>query len=117
MKAILMVTAEDVEARFFPGALTLVAACEPLSGWERLEKADTHYFAALCANQLSFVAAEPFHLGEAESAYRRITSELRDRRRRWPRNYAKLRKKATDGVRRVGDARKGLYDFNWLPAD
>jgi hypothetical protein len=114
----LMLTAAKSGDRFFPGALHLISSIEPLSNWERLEKGDTHYFAALCANQLRFPVAEPFHLGEAETAYQRVLNELSDRRRRWPgSSFSQLHKGATDGIKRVEDARKGVYDFNWLPAD
>ena len=65
------------------------------------------------------MAAEPYHLGEAEAAYRRIVIELSDRRRRWPlwpRKFRRLRKKATNGIKRVIEARNGNYDTNWLPS-
>jgi hypothetical protein len=41
----------------------LIADCEPLSGWERIEKADAHYLAALCAQVQRFTVQEPEHLG------------------------------------------------------
>jgi hypothetical protein len=76
-----------------------------------------HYFAALCANGQSFTNVEPRQLGEAETDYQRILTELKDRRRRWPGRQARLRARAAEGLNRVADARKGIYDFCWLPAD
>ena len=74
-----------------------------------------HYFAALCANANRFVSAEPFQLDEAETHYGQVLSQLSDRRltARW--NYLRLRKKARTGLQRVADARKGSYNFDWLP--
>jgi tetratricopeptide (TPR) repeat protein len=111
-----MMTAPVQGAQYSPGALNLIENCEPLTAWERLEKGDTHYFAALCANAQGFVAAEPYQLGEAEAAYRRILIELSDRRHRWPRRFRRLRARATKGIARVLEAKKGNYDANWLPA-
>lgn len=115
--AYLMMTADRNGAQFYPGVVCRMLRCEPLSGWERLEKADSHYFAALCANGQDFKRAEPEQLGESETDYQRILSELSDKRRRWPGRHARLRARATDGLKRVADARKGIYDFSWLPAD
>lgn len=114
--AYLMMTAEDGEAQYYPGALNLMATCEPLAAWERLEKGDMHFFAALCARKNSFVVKEPYQLGEAEAAYRRILIELSDRRFCWPRRFRRLRASAKQGIRRVEEARKGNYDADWLPA-
>jgi hypothetical protein len=113
----LMMTAANQGAQFYPGALHLMGNQEPLSAWERLEKGDMHYFAALCANrQVGFAAAEPAQLDAAEEAYQRILIDLSDRRFQWPQRYRRLRARAKSGIRRVKDARNGTYDVNWLPA-
>lgn len=113
----LMMTAENQGALFYPGALYLIRKQEPLSAWERLEKADMHYFAALCANrQVGFVSKEPAHLGDAETEYQRILLELSDGRFRWPKRFRRLRARAKEGLKRVLEARAGDYDVNWLPA-
>jgi hypothetical protein len=111
-----MMTAADRGNQYFPGAIGLMAGQEVLSGWERLEKADMHYFAALCGNTLGFPVAAPAHLNDAETEYRRILIKLSDRRFRWPKRYRRLRAGAKAGIKRVEEARKGAYDTNWLPA-
>ncbi len=50
-------------------ALPLLSKCEPLSLWERLEKADVHYLAAYCAKNSNFLALEQTHLDEAGALY------------------------------------------------
>ena len=115
LNAWLMLTADSRTVRFYPGALVLIAECEPLGGWERLEKADTHYLAALCANVQGFTNAEPENLGAAEADYQRVLTELRDRRRRWPGRHVRLRARANEGLKRVSDGRNGSYDTSWLP--
>ena len=114
--AYLMMTAPAEGAQYSPGAISLIEDCELLNAWERLEKGDMHYFAALCAHEQGFVAAEPAQLGQAEAAYRRILIELSDRRRRWRLRFRQLRSKATKGVKRIAEARDGNYDANWLPS-
>lgn len=114
LNAYLMVTADEEGARYFPGTLFLLAQCEPLNGWERLDKGDAHYFAAACGNQLKFPVATPVHLDQAATAYQRIVSELSDRRFK-PRRYFRLRARAIEGLNRVASARKGTYDLSWLP--
>jgi hypothetical protein len=86
-----MMTAVTEGAQYSPGALSLIEDCEPLSTWERLEKGDMHYFAALCAHERGYSAAEPTQLGQAEAAYRRIPIELSGRRHRWPRKTVEMR--------------------------
>jgi hypothetical protein len=115
LNAWLMLTSDSAAARFYPGAVALIADCEPLSGWERIEKADAHYLAALCAQMQRFTVQEPEHLGEAESDYQRVLTELHDRRRRWPLQFARLRARAKEGLARVAAARNGSYDTSWLP--
>ena len=117
--AYLMMTAPLNGGQYSPGAISLIEECELLNVWERLDKGDMHYYAALCAREQGFVAAAPAQLGHAEAAYRRILIELSDRRRRWslwPRKFRRLRKKAANGVKRVVAARNGNYDTNWLPS-
>ena len=110
-----IMTSDVAGAQYYPGAIPLIYKCEPLAVWERLESGDMHYFAALCAHELGYPAAEPFQLGEAEAAYRRILIVLSDRRSRWPRKFRRLRKKAAKGIERVAEAHNGSYDRQWLP--
>jgi hypothetical protein len=112
----LRMTAPETGAQYSPGAISLVEECEPLAHWERLEKGDMHYFAATCAHEQEFNAAEQAQLGQAEAAYRRILIELSDRRIHWRRKFRRLRAKARNGIKRVADARKGNYDTDWLPS-
>ena len=111
-----MMTASLEGGQFSPGAIALIEGCEPLVAWERLEKGSMHYFAALRAHEHGFVAAEPYHLGEAEAAYRQVLIELSDRRHRWRRKFRRLRLRASKGVKLVADAQQGNYDACWLPS-
>jgi hypothetical protein len=99
----------------YPGALLLIAACEPLELWERSEKAEMHYYAAACANRLGFVQVERAQLSDASGDYRRILAGLG--RRKWfrPRRYRRLRKLTMEGLRRTKAAEDGNYDLDWLP--
>lgn len=110
----MMRSSHDSQAHF-PGALGLVRDQEPLDGWERLEKADMHYYTALGAHELGFVVIAPAQLVDAETEYRRVATELG--RRKWfrPRKYRRLRARAHEGIRRVAAAREGNYDLSWLP--
>lgn len=110
----MMRSTQDAQPHF-PGALKLISDQEPLEGWERLEKADMHYYTALGAHELGFVVIAPAQLADAETEYRRVATELG--RRRWlrPRKFRHLRTRAHDGLRRVAAAREGNYDTSWLP--
>lgn len=110
-----MMRSSHEEQDHFPGALKIISDQEPLDGWERLEKADMHYYAALGAHGLGFVVIARAQLDEAETEYRRVATELG--RRRWlrPRKFKRLRSRAHEGLRRVAAAREGKYDLSWLP--
>jgi hypothetical protein len=111
----MMMRAEIPNNPFYPGAIPLISSFEPLNGWERLEKADMHYYTALGANPLRFVGIEQAQLNDAEAEYERIVSELSKRKWFRPRRYRRLRARALEGHRRVKEARGGSYDLNWLP--
>lgn len=115
MAASQMMRANEDGQSHYPGALELIKGHEPFDGWERLEKADMHYYTALGAQELGFVVIAATQLDQAETEYSRVSIELG--RRRWarPRKFRKLRQHAEEGVRRVTAARKGDYDVSWLP--
>lgn len=115
--ALSMMTADNPNGQFYPGALLRIAGCEPLSSWERLEKADMHYFAALCAFKLGYSRIEATQRAAAEAEYRRITSELGKSKWWRPRRLLRLRKRVAEGLARTSRAYTGQYDFDWLPAD
>ena len=97
--------------------MPLISKCEPLGLWERLEKSDMHFFTAMCRNRLGFVAIERAQLNESECDYTRILAELSKRGWLRQKQSTRLRSSATKGQQRIADARKSIYDFNWLPAD
>ena len=111
----MMMRAETPNNPFYPGAIPMISSFEPLNGWERLEKADMHYYTALGANPLRFVAIEHAQLNDAEAEYERIVSELSQRKWFRPRRYRRLRARALEGQRRVEQARGGSYNLDWLP--
>jgi hypothetical protein len=96
-------------------ALPLLARCEPLELWERLEKVDTLYLVAYCARESNFPVLAPTHLDEAAAAYGGVVRELAARRWLRPRKFRTLRAKARLGAARVADAKIGNYDTSWLP--
>ena len=103
----------DAPGQFYPGAVPLISKCEPLGLWERLEKADMHYFTAMCCNRLGFVAIERAQLNESDADYTRILAELSKRDWLRRKQSTRLRSSATKGQQRIADARKGIYDFNF----
>ena len=97
-------------------ALPLMARCQPLAPWERLELGDTQYLAAYCARMSSYQSLEQQHLSDAQATYTGLASELSTRRWLRPRQYRRLRARAKHGVVRVEAAKTGIYDTSWLPA-
>lgn len=96
-------------------ALPLLARCEPLSLWEKLEKADVQYLAAYCARLSPYPVREAMHLADAGATYANLVRDLSARRWLRPRRYRRLRIKAREGLNRVRDAQNGSYDTSWLP--
>jgi hypothetical protein len=99
-----------------PGeALPLILSCEPLSLWERLEKADIQYLSAYCARMSKFPVLEATHLADARTTYDGLVRDLSARRWLRPRQFRRLRSLARGGLARVEAAKNGTYDTSWLP--
>lgn len=96
-------------------ALALMAKCQPLDLWERLELADTQYLAAYCAAMSKYPGKERTLLDSAQGSYGGLVRDLSSRRWLRPRQYRRLRALANLGVSRVGAAKQGNYDVSWLP--
>jgi len=100
----------------YSGALELIASCEPLDFWERIEKAHMHYYTAVVARRLGFVVIEANQLSEASTECERVIAELSRRHSLRPRRYRTLRKLALQTRDRIEEARqRQVYDLNWLP--
>jgi hypothetical protein len=110
-----MMSAATEGDQYSPGALALLDTCQPLSGWELVEKGDMHYFTAYLANGRGFKIVETAQLQDAHTAYQNASLSMRKRPWQITISSRRLTKRVKEGQQRVAIAEsKATYDTGWL---